>query len=700
MGNKHPKGLYSLFFTEMWERFSYYGMRALLILYMTRQMLYGDTTAYGIYAAYTALVYATPFIGGIIADQILGYRKAIFLGGTLMAIGMFAMTVENQVFFFSGMAFIIIGNGFFKPNISSMVGKLYQPGDNRRDGGFTIFYMGINLGAFFSPLTCGLIGELYGWHYGFGLAGIGMVAGLINFRLSRNNFGADNGTPPNPELLRRNIFAGISRETLIYIGTFIAVPLIALMLRNFHLLDSFLPAFIALVFLALIIMSLRMTKIERERIWVIIVLAFFSITFWAFFEQAGSSITLFTDYNVNREIFGITIPTSTFQSVNPLFIILLAPIFSTLWVALARRNREPNTPVKFSLGLIILGLGFGAFVLGASMAGQDGKVSMLFLILGYMLHTTGELCISPVGLSMVTRLAPAKLVSMIMGAWFLSIAMAQFLGGTIAKFTSTERFMETGIKYEAVAGFEGLDRLKLRAFYVHENDTLYSEPLELKLEVSNAVTNIEFSHDTIFRMHRALKPGEELKAGLRSDFLDPTGDLVTIDMMGDSEFGSFRMEGDTLHYKADLLSDSLALAGVIDTLSFRVFETEKPDRVTFAEMIVTVGGPEKHTPVAINSTMNVRVPASTAIKKSVSTINVLENFYLPDGGDLQLEMVETAKSGYSDFGNVMNPFVGPTKTIHIYSQVFYYLFVIALITGVIVLLISPLLNKWQHSDKE
>jgi len=700
MGQKHPRGLYSLFFTEMWERFSYYGMRALLILYMTRQMLYGDTTAYGIYAAYTALVYATPFIGGIIADQILGYRKAIFLGGVMMAIGMFAMTIESQFFFFTGMAFIIIGNGFFKPNISSMVGKLYEPGDSRRDGGFTIFYMGINLGAFFSPLTCGLVGELFGWHYGFGLAGIGMIAGLINFSLSKKNFADDNGTPPNPALLTKSAFLGLSREMFIYIGTFVAVPLIGILLWNFNLLDHFLPPFVGLVFLALLIMSIRMTKIERERMWVIIVLAFFSITFWAFFEQAGSSITLFTDYNVNRQLFGFTLPTSIFQSVNPLFIILLAPIFSTLWIALSRRNREPNTPVKFAMGLVLLGLGFGAFVLGASLAGDNGMVSMIFLILGYMLHTSGELCLSPVGLSMVTRLAPAKLVSMIMGAWFLSIAMAQFLGGTIAKFTSTERFMETGLQYEAKAKFLGNDTFLIRTYVVNESDTLYSEPLAVTFEVAKGVGEVKVTNDTIFRVYRALKPGAEVRTGLRTPLLDPTGDLVTFDINGQAKYGSYTFENDEFVYNAYELPDSVLQAGVVDTISFRAFETEKQERVTYGEMIITISNEEVFAPVAINTALNVKVPASTAIKKSVSTINVLENFYVADGRELQLEMVSEPEGGYANFGNVMNPFVGPTKTIHIYSNVFFYLFIIALATGVVVFALSPLLNKWQHSDKE
>lgn len=698
MGKTHPKGLYSLFFTEMWERFSYYGMRAILILYMTRQILYGDSEAYGIYAAYAALVYATPFIGGVIADQILGYRKSIFLGGVLMAIGLFMMTVESEFYLFGGLAFLIMGNGFFKPNISSMVGKLYKEGDARRDGGFTIFYMGINLGAFFSPLTCGLIGELYGWHYGFGLAGLGMVMGLLVFWRGQKNFEPDNGNSPHPELLKKPVFAGLSREWLIYIGSFAVIPLLGILLWNYHLMNYIFTPFVIAVFVGLIVMSLRMTKVERERIWVIIVLAFFTITFWAFFEQAGSSITLFTDLNVNREIFGFTIPTSVYQSVNPLFIIMLAPIFSSLWLTLARRNREPNTIIKFALGLFNLGIGFGAFVLGASMAGPDGKVAMLFLFLGYFLHTAGELCISPVGLSMVTRLAPARLVAMVMGAWFLSIAMAQHLGGTIAKLTSTERFMESGLKYEAPSGFEGVDALQLRAFYVHEGDTLYSEPLSVALEASPAVAKAAYVQEEVYYVHRALAPGATAAINLRLGNLDPTGDLTTLEMKAQSQWGSYTLDGDTLVYQAGLLPDSLAGTLVRDTLMYRVFETDKPENSTDVALVLALGQSGLHQPLLRTSSMQVKVPQATAIKKSVNTINVMGQFYTPNGDELQLQMVQEPSAGFAEFGKMLHAFVGPTKTIHIYSRVFYYLFLTAMAAGVLILVVSPILKKWMHGE--
>ncbi len=698
MGNSHPKGLYSLFFTEMWERYSYYGMRALLILFMTRQMLYGDSHAYGIYAAFTALVYATPFIGGVIADQILGYRKSIMLGGILMALGLFSMTISSEIFFYGGLSFIIIGNGFFKPNISSMVGKLYGHNDARRDGGFTIFYMGINLGAFFSPLTCGLLGEIYGWHYGFGLAGIGMIVGLLVFSRAKKNFAPDNGTPPNPVSLTKPRFAGLSQEVLIYLGIFSFVPLIGILLMNYHLMNYFLTPFVVAVFVGLVVMSVRMGKVERERIWVIIILAFFSITFWAFFEQAGSSITLFTDMNVNREIFGITIPTSVFQSVNPLFIILLAPIFSSLWIALSKRNREPNTSVKFSMGLFNLGLGFGVLVIGSMLAGDDGKVSMLFLFFGYMLHTMGELCLSPVGLSMVTRLAPARLVSMVMGAWFLSMALAQHLGGTIANLTSTQRFMETGLSYEAKAGFEGEDDMVIRSYYIEGADTLYSDPLVVKIAVTKEVNKAEYELPEIFYINRSVKPGETVDVNLRVPYLDPTGDLTAFDFAPQSRYGDYLVNGDTLRYTAYLL-DSASISPVRDTLIYEVYEADAINRKTEVALVMTISDEVSNQPMLANhNEVLVKVPVATAIKKSMSTVNVLGNFYTANGNDLQMQVVQQPNSGYADFGKMLNPFVGPSKTIHIYSQVFYYLFLVSIGVGFIVLLLSPILKKWMHGE--
>tara|TARA_Y100001954_G_scaffold8066_1_gene8133 strand:- start:3959 stop:5527 length:1569 start_codon:yes stop_codon:yes gene_type:complete len=439
-----PKELYMLFFAEMWERFSFYGMRALLTLYLTMQLFehltdpVKEAKAIGIYAAYGALVYATPFLGGIIADKLLGFRKSVVLGGVLMMIGHFVMAIETEFFLYMALAFLIIGNGFFKPNVSSIVGGLYKEGDPRRDGGFTIFYMGINLGAALAPLICGYIGETYGWFYGFGLAGIGMLLGLIVFWRGQDNL-ESNGLPPSQDRLNAKVY-GLSRENWIYVLSLLAVGLFMLLVENYELMSLILTPFVVGVLLFILYTALRSEKVERERMFVILILLFFTTLFWAFFEQAGSSITLFTAKNVDRSFFGLfEVKASIFQSVNPTFIILLGPLFASMWIGLNKAGKEPSTPLKFALGILQLGAGFLIMVLGAqflSIQGDAVLIPMIFLVLGYLLHTTGELCLSPVGLSMVTKLAPKRIGAMVMGAWFLSSAMAHHIGGVIAMMTS------------------------------------------------------------------------------------------------------------------------------------------------------------------------------------------------------------------------------------------------------------------------
>lgn len=657
----HPTGLFTLFFAEMWERFSYYGMRALLVFYMIKGFLgFGDSEAYAVYGAYTALVYMTPFFGGILADRLLGARRAVILGGLLMAAGHLMMTIESSLAFYTALALLICGNGFFKPNISTIVGSLYPPGSPKRDGGFTIFYMGINLGAAMSPLLCGYIGETYGWHYGFGLATIGMLTGVAVFvapslisqtamfllalaatlnvfvvpqvfadnpsavtylncgllgaltlvglyslmelgwaQLSESLMSkliawivllagsiaaagclfiyyADNpfsigvnlfvgvsllvaavvaclaiyhgglpkeaGAPPDPQRLRRGYFGLLSLEWITYLLTAAAIVFFVLLVSGFAPLtednrgvtvipDTVIeqiqgdggalrevaavvmreisrPAGLVLMLSGLIaaaylfIETFRLDKVRRERMFVVLILTFFSMLFWSFFEQAGSSVNNFTDRNVDRIVetrritedeVGTTIqlqptqeqlgfqngdtlftidvldqlrsdnqeeqdfeidwevtaetvgmgvgtrvreiPASTFQSVNPIFIMIFGLVFTALWAILANRGLEPNTAVKFALGLFQLGLGFGAFWYGAMTADERGMVFLGWLFLGYLLQTTGELCLSPVGLSMVTKLSPARLVSTVMGAWFLATAFSQFLAAIIAQFT-------------------------------------------------------------------------------------------------------------------------------------------------------------------------------------------------------------------------------------------------------------------------
>ncbi|MCA9514290.1 MAG: oligopeptide:H+ symporter [Myxococcales bacterium] len=630
----HPTGLFGLFFAEMWERFSYYGMRALLVYYMIKGFLrYNDGEAYAVYGAYTALVYATPFIGGMLADRLLGARRAVILGGLLMAAGHLLMTVEEGIAFYMALALLIAGNGFFKPNISTIVGRLYPDKSEKRDGGFTLFYMGINLGAAMSPLLCGYVGETYGWHYGFGIATIGMlvglgvfivpagisrililltalgaaaslvaltsnpyllavnsfvalalvVAGVVAFvALGREGLPASAGAAPSVERLSQNAIpalkkniqpyylaviaaallfqyvvpAGsmegwilvaigaaaialpwVSARSAVYLCVAASIPLFAILVQRNKVAGVVLGLFGVAALGSLLAEAMRSKKIERERLYVVLILMFFSMLFWAFFEQAGSSVNNFTDRNVDRvsevqriadadvgttkdivltqeqlgytlngEVFDMnalteatdiwqdplkvyanrvnkaeqkgetppdahelvsliatprsaegpmrtvtfdksnvgmgiatlgdqSIPASAFQSANPIFIIIFGLFFTALWGFLAKRRLEPSTPVKFALGLLQLALGFGCFWYGAQTADERGMVWMGWLLLGYLLQTTGELCLSPVGLSMVVKLSPRRIVSTVMGAWFLATAFSNLVASIIAGLT-------------------------------------------------------------------------------------------------------------------------------------------------------------------------------------------------------------------------------------------------------------------------
>jgi len=606
----HPTGLFTLFFAEMWERFSFYGMRALLVFYMVKGFLgYNDSEAYAVYGAYGALVYMTPYFGGMLADRVLGQRRAVVLGGLLMAAGHLLMTVEHSIAFFGALALIICGNGFFKPNISTMVGSLYPKVSEKKDTGFTIFYMGINLGAALAPILCGYVGAAYGWHYGFGLATGGMLigvgifvmptrltqllvvvgalgtsiampflqdfwlqlvvrlvlaaaltaGGIIAFTaLGRGGLPDWAGAPPDPKLLTHKLGGFLRVDFAVYLGALLAVPFFALIVQRNEIAKWVLVvtgggALIYILYDAFA----KCTKVERERIFVVLVLFFFSMLFWAFFEQAGSSVNNFTDRNVDRvldtrpvtqqdvgstvrfriplrprdgdeeldklpllsqeqlghrnadprmkqaikdavraaekrraklkpeEIDGqvaavdkyavltmsglaalrtaagqegaptehkvvdwkvapenvgmgigdAEIPAAEFQAANPMFILLFGLVFSALWSFLAARKRDPSPPLKFSLGLLQLGLGFGAFWYGAQQADGRGMGIMSWLLLGYLLQTTGELCLSPVGLSAITKLSPTRMVSTMMGGWFLSTGISNYLAGAIAALT-------------------------------------------------------------------------------------------------------------------------------------------------------------------------------------------------------------------------------------------------------------------------
>ena len=432
----HPKGLFVCFATEMWERFSYYGMRALLILYLTKHWEFTDATSYLIYGAYTSLVYIMPVFGGMLADQILGSKKAVTYGAILLVFGHLGMTVEsNEQIFYLSLALIVSGVGFLKPNISTMVGALYEEGDPRRDSGFTIFYMGINIGAFTATLLCGYLGEQVGWAYGFGAAGIGMLFGLIIFLWGQKYLEGLAEPPSNKYLQKMN---GISYESWAYISGIFMVLVTWFLVQNSQLVGQLLGGFGAIFIGAWLLYALfRCAPDERDRLIVVGILILFSLIFWALFEQAGSSLNILTDRGVNRVIFGWEVPASMFQSLNAGFIFTIAPIFAMLWIALAKKNMEPSTPIKFSIGIILVGLGFLALVYG--MRSSEGlQTGVFWIILIYLLHTLGELCLSPVGLSSVTKLSPQRIVGFMMGMWFFASAAGNYVAGLIARATASD----------------------------------------------------------------------------------------------------------------------------------------------------------------------------------------------------------------------------------------------------------------------
>ena len=435
----HPKGLFICFATEMWERFSYYGMRALLILYLTKHWEFTDAASYLIYGAYTSLVYIMPVFGGMLADQILGSKKAVTYGAILLVFGHLGMTVEsNEQIFYLSLALIVSGVGFLKPNISTMVGALYEEGDPRRDSGFTIFYMGINIGAFTATLLCGYLGEEVGWAYGFGAAGIGMLLGLIIF-LWGQKYLEGLAEPPSEKYMTK--VSGVSYENWAYISGVIMVLITWFLVQNSQLVGQLLGGFGAIFIGAWLLYALfKCAPEERDRLIVVGILILFSLIFWALFEQAGSSLNILTDRGVDRVIFGWEVPASMFQSLNAGFIFTIAPLFALLWIALAKRNMEPSTPIKFSIGIVLVGLGFLALVYGmqSSEALQTG---VIWIVLIYFLHTLGELCLSPVGLSSVTKLSPQRIVGFMMGMWFFASAAGNYVAGLIAKGTAGDPVM-------------------------------------------------------------------------------------------------------------------------------------------------------------------------------------------------------------------------------------------------------------------
>ena len=518
----HPRGLVVLFLTEMWERFSYYGMRALLVLYLTQHFLFGPADAQGIYAAYAALVYLMPVVGGLLADKYLGSRKAVIIGAVLLVAGHFTMAFEGkggrefltvggseyaivvegrdtdrQLFaqagdtrvpisispegvsvvdlegqpegssaqlaasagfpasvgadgystrierdlsaepvLFLALSLIIVGVGFLKANISTVVGHLYDENDPRRDGGFTIFYVGINLGAVLATLLCSWLGIQYGWAYGFGLAGIGMLLGLMTF-IFGESWLEGRGAPPEPERLTRRSVLGLPFEAIFWIGGLIAVLPVWMLMQRHELIAKALPVLAGTIFAAVVGYTvIKLKGAERLRMLVAQVLIFFSVLFWALFEQAGSSLTLFADQSTRMPGW---LNVGQTQFFNPGIIVVLGPVMAALWVWMAKRRIEPSTPVKFSFGLAFVGAGFLLLSwAAATQAGVDFRVPLMFLFLTYLLHTIGELCLSPVGLSMITKLSVDRVVGLMMGVWFLSSSVAHIVAGEIAKATATK----------------------------------------------------------------------------------------------------------------------------------------------------------------------------------------------------------------------------------------------------------------------
>ncbi len=436
----HPWGLSTLFFTEMWERLSYYGMRAILVLYMTSELAKGglgwDTkSSAAIYGLYTSSVYFLPLIGGWIADRFIGAKKATLIGGIIIMLGHFLLAFPPVPFFYAGLICVAVGTGFLKANISKMVGDLYSATDERRDGGFSIFYMGINLGAFLAPFVCGTL-AVYNWHWGFAAAGVGMLLGIIQYLIGYKNL-RGVGEPP--------IKFENDRESQTETGYIIQMVVLILItggvvmfLGKTWLMPSLLVSSLIAVFLTGLQDKLSID--DWKKIGAILILFTFSAVFWMGFEQAGSSLTLFGEKMSDRAVTSTwEIPTSWLQAINPLFLIIFAPIFAFVWVKLGKR--QPSDAIKFSLGLMFAGLGFAVVAYAASVAGM-GKSTVWWLVLVYLLHTFGELCLSPVGLSSMTKLAPVKMVSLMLGVWFLSISLGSYLGGLIAgEFVANGNFL-------------------------------------------------------------------------------------------------------------------------------------------------------------------------------------------------------------------------------------------------------------------
>ncbi len=452
---KYPPQLWYLFLSEMWERFSFYGMRGMLTIFMVDKLLLSEKAANLQYGATQAFVYTLAFVGGLFADKILGFRKSIFWGGFLMILGSFILAASPVKFFYIGISFTIVGTGFFKPNISTMVGNLYRPDDPRRDAGFGLFYSGINIGALFGGALCVWLGKHYSWNVAFSLAGIVMTISLLIFIFTKRTLGPIGLSP----LLEKVPAAKIKMyDMMVYGGSLVILPLILLLVSNSSYTDMFMYIVGPLTLCYILFEALKYNKIERQKLMAAMVFIIFSIFFWAFFEQAGGSLALFADHNLNDNVIGLHIdPNVINNSSNSLFVILFSPLIGLLWLWLNKRKIEPNTVVKFGLGFLFLSLAFYVFYYTRFFADSTGKTSLDVFTLAYLVITIGELCLSPIGLSIMTKLAPKPMHGVMMGMWFLASAYGQYAAGlfgadmatTNANASLTDKLMSytEGYKY-------------------------------------------------------------------------------------------------------------------------------------------------------------------------------------------------------------------------------------------------------------
>ncbi len=474
---KYPKQIWSLFFSEMWERFCFYGMRGMLVFFMITQLNFAEKDANLQYGATQAFVYAFTFIGGLFADKILGFRKSLFWGGLLMIVGSLFLAADPHKYFFFGLSFIIIGTGFFKPNISTMVGELYKKGDVRRDGGFSLFYAGINLGAFLGGYICVAIGkgymltsfisEAHRWNVAFGLAAVGMLVSLVNFHFTKRHLGPIGLQPGDPNAIVKTKALPKWVEYAVYIATLIFIPVIQIMVSKTQYTDYFMYTIGPLTLLYLFYEMSKVTSEERKKLIAALVFILFSIIFWGIYEQSGGSLSIFAAKHLNDSLLGmITLdPNGVNNSGGALFIIALAPLFGLFWIWLGKRKVEPNTIIKFGLGFVFLGLGY--YVLFATrLFAQDGMTSLDVFTLALLVITVGELCLSPIGLSIMTKLSPPRLQGIMMGMWFLASAYGQYVAGLIGAsmaeakegssladklVTYTESYKQLGL-YSLIAG--------------------------------------------------------------------------------------------------------------------------------------------------------------------------------------------------------------------------------------------------------